>query len=54
MTEFFFGSWPEGVGPNLIQFVLLIAGAVAGVRAIDDVRAWLSARARDRSAADNS
>jgi hypothetical protein len=54
VAEFFFGSWPEGVGPNLIQFVLLIAGAIAGVRAIDDVRAWLSARSRNRSAPDNS
>lgn len=47
MAEFFFGSWPDGFGALLIQTVLILAGAMAGVRAIDDVRAWRASRARD-------
>jgi len=45
MAEFFFDSWPNGVGPTLIQLALVIAGAFAGIRAIDDVRAWMTSRA---------
>ena len=39
-------SWPDGVGPNLIQFLLIFAGAFAGVRIIEDVKSWRAARAR--------
>jgi hypothetical protein len=49
MADFFFESWPNGAGPSIIQFVLVIAGAFAGVRAIDDVKAWMTARAEARS-----
>lgn len=45
MAEFFFETWPNGAGPTIIQLALVILGASAGVRAIDDVRAWLTARA---------
>ena len=45
MADFFFGSWPDGFGALVIQTVLVIAGATAGVRAIDDVRAWRASRA---------
>lgn len=46
MAEFFFETWPNGTGPAIIQFGLLILGASAGVRAIDDVKAWMNARAK--------
>jgi hypothetical protein len=49
MADFFFGSWPEGPGPMIIQLGLMVAGSFAGIRAIDDVKAWKSARARARS-----
>lgn len=39
-------SWPGGGGPTLIQFLLIFAGAFAGVRVTEDVRAWRAARAR--------
>lgn len=45
MAEFFFETWPNGTGPSIIQFGLLILGALAGVRAIDDVKAWMESRA---------
>jgi hypothetical protein len=48
MAEFFFGSWPNGTGPSIIQLGLLLGGALAGIRAIDDVKAWIEARARSR------
>ena len=48
MAEFFFESWPNGTGPSIIQLALVIAGAFAGVRAIDDVKAWMTARAHAR------
>lgn len=44
MTELL--SWPSGSGPNVIQFLLVFAGAFAGVRLTEDVRAWRAARAR--------
>lgn len=47
MTEFFFGSWPDGFGALLVQTVLVLVGATAGVRAIDDVKAWRAAKARE-------
>lgn len=48
MADFFFESWPNGAGPGIIQLVLMLAGAFVGVRAIDDVKAWVSARAEAR------
>lgn len=47
MAEFFFGSWPDGFGALVAQTVLVLAGAAAGVRAIDDVKAWRASRARN-------
>ena len=44
MAEFFFETWPNGAGPTIIQLALVILGASAGVRAIDDVKAWMTAR----------
>jgi hypothetical protein len=49
MAEFFFESWPNGAGPSIIQLTLVVAGAFAGVRAIDDVKAWMTARSETRS-----
>ena len=46
MGEFLFETWPTGTGPAIVQFVLVIAGAYAGVRMIDDVKAWRMAKAR--------
>lgn len=48
MAEFFFESWPNGAGPSIIQLTLVVAGAFAGVRAIDDVKAWMTARSETR------
>jgi hypothetical protein len=48
MADFFFGSWPNGAGPSIIQLTLVILGAIAGVRAIDDIKAWVTARADSR------
>lgn len=44
MTEFFFGSWPTGAGPLIVQFVLVTAGAAAGIRVVDDVKSWVTSR----------
>lgn len=41
-----FLSWAGDAGPNLIQFLLIFAGAFAGVRIIEDVKAWRAAKAR--------
>lgn len=49
MADFFFETWPNGAGPSMIQFALIIAGAFTGVRAIDDLKEWMSARARVRA-----
>ena len=46
MGEFLFETWPNGAGPAIVQFVLVIAGAYTGVRVIDDVKAWHTAKAR--------
>ena len=46
MAEFLFETWPAGAGPMMVQFVLVVAGAYAGVRVIDDVKAWRTAKAR--------
>ena len=48
MTEFFFETWPNGAGPAMIQLALVLTGAFVGVRAIDDVKAWITARAKTR------
>ena len=48
MANFFFESWPHGPGPTIIQLGLMLAGSFAGIRAIDDLKAWRSARARAR------
>lgn len=52
MGEFLFETWPTGTGPAIVQFVLVIAGAYAGVRMIDDVKAWRTAKARRPSDGD--
>lgn len=44
MAEFFFETWPNGIGPGIVQLALVLAGAFTGVRAIDDLKAWISAR----------
>jgi hypothetical protein len=36
------------MGPTIVQFVLVIAGAYTGVRIIDDVKAWRTAKALAR------
>ena len=46
MGEFLFQTWPAGAGPMIVQFVLVVAGAYTGVRVIDDVKAWRTAKAR--------
>lgn len=38
MNEFFFGDWPNGAGALMVQFVLTVAGAAAGIRLTDDLR----------------
>lgn len=54
MAEFFFGSWPNGAGPTMIQLALVVTGAFAGIRAIDDVRAWMTSRAESSGDASGS
>lgn len=44
MAEFFFETWPNGIGPGIIQLALVVAGAFTGVRVIDDLKAWITAR----------
>lgn len=44
MREFLFETWPSGAGPMIVQFVLTIAGAYTGVRIIDDLKAWRTAK----------
>lgn len=48
MGEFLFATWPSGMGPMIVQFVLVIAGAYTGVRIIDDLKAWRTAKAPAR------
>ena len=44
--DFLFGSWPNGAGPLLVQLALVTAGAAAGIRAVDDLKAWAASRGR--------
>ena len=46
MIDFLFGSWPNGAGPLLVQLVLMTAGIAAGIRAVDDLKAWAASRGR--------
>ena len=44
MAEFLFADWPDGPGPFIVQLVLMIAGVAGGIRVVDDLRTWLTAR----------
>ncbi len=44
MMDFLFGSWPNGTGPLIVQLLLVIAGVAAGIRAVDDLKAWAASR----------
>lgn len=47
MAEFLFSNWPNGVGPFAVQLALTVAGVAFGIRAVDDLRSWLTARTRE-------
>ena len=48
MMDFLFGSWPNGAGPVIVQLLLVTAGVAAGIRAVDDLKAWVGSRSRPR------
>ncbi len=42
MAEFLFSEWPHGPGPFVVQLALMVAGVAGGIRAVDDLRSWLT------------
>jgi hypothetical protein len=49
MVEFLFESWPNGPGPAIVQVLLILLGATAGIRILDDARRVLAALKARRS-----
>lgn len=47
MADFLFSNWPHGAGPFVVQMVLIIAGVAVGIRAVDDLRSWLTAKIQE-------